>query len=242
MELYRSDGTPLSALNGKHVALFGDSLSDPAATGAKWVAPFLAKTNPKTLSNYARGWCRWTFWPSTTYDVTHTAVTNTPDNVLWNQLNRLQKDIADGRAEAPDVLLLFAGLNDVMQSVSWGSVAEVFTPEAQSTNVQTLTNFCASVRFVCDAARDAWPDAQLILIAPTRASSYAEGVLTAEQLLLACGKEMGLPVIDPAACLGAAWYREAQQHIYYEEDGVHLTAAGGQLLGAFLAHEVERIL
>lgn len=240
--IYHSKGTPVTPLNGKNLVILGDSISDKNYYGKTWIPLFEKLTAPKSIRNYARSWCRWTFWPTTTEDTTHTGLSNTADNVVWNQLNRLKKDIAAGSAVEPDVVLIFAGANDAMQDITWGSIKETFTADSLGTDVTKLTTFCQSVRFVCDEIYAAYPDAKVIIVTTTRMSSYPEQALTAEQYLLDCAKEMGIPTIQPAENLGIAWYREAQEKRYYTEDGIHPTKEGGVLLGHFMAQEVTRLL
>lgn len=225
---------PLEDLN---IVIFGDSISDERydKTG-KWVQPFRDMITCKSLTNYSRGGCWWTFKSGTVYDISDNMNGFSANNVIWNQLNKLKNDIDNGTVNIPDVLMILAGTNDAIRGASLGDTS-AFTSTSQGTDVTTLTTLTQSVRYVCDEIYNNYPNCKIIIFTPLPiASAYTSGV-NVRNKLIECSNILGLDCIDQTYKSGIVWYREVNQNIYLR-DKIHLNELGGELVANFIYKEL----
>ena len=220
-----------------NVVFFGDSITD-VNTNGEWAKVIENYAEFKSLKNYARGNCRWTFKSDTTYNITATNGANSGENVIWNQFNRLVDDVDNGRVETPDCIIVFAGVNDVFQNADLGDVSTVFNYQNQSTNVTTLTNLAASIRYVCELMMNTYPECQIILATPLQINNYVQvaQIMKVRDIIIESAKIMGLKVIDQTCESGLYCYKEFKNNVHLK-DGTHLNEAGGKMIAKFLARE-----
>ncbi len=230
-----------SKLSDLNVVVFGDSISDVSVNGA-WVAPFKQLANCKSFHCYGRGYCRWTFWSNSTYNITDTSDSKDANNVIWNEYNRLVNDVDKGNVETPDLIFILAGTNDVSQLVDLGSPIDTFTKGEQG-DITILTNLSDSIRYVCDSIFHKYPNCKIVLGTPLplgNAIKYANQVKL-RNTIIECANHMGLYYIDCTYRSGIAWYREAQNSNYLLQDKIHLSDKGGQLVAQFLYNELSKL-
>lgn len=220
-----------------NVVLFGDSITDITVNG-EWVKQIANYAKFNSLTNYGRGYCTFTFKNDTVKDTTSTGNTNTGDNVIWNQYNRMVEDINNGKIPSPDCIIILAGTNDAIQTKTIGEVDSVFNNSAQSTDVKTLTNLCASVRYVCELIMVNYPNTQIILATPLQMKDYnkTSQAILVRNAIISCANKMGIKTIDQTYESGIYAYTENVRPKFLS-DGVHLTAEGGKKVAQFLARE-----
>ena len=220
-----------------NVVLFGDSITDTKVNG-EWVKQIINYAKFNSLTNYGRGYCTFTFKNDTVKNTTNTGNTNTGDNVIWNQYNRMVEDINNGKIHSPDCIIILAGTNDAIQTKTIGEVDSVFNNSAQSTDVKTLTNLCASVRYVCELIMTNYPNAQIILATPLQMKDYnkTSQAILVRNAIISCANKMGIKIIDQTYESGIYAYTENVRPKFLS-DGVHLTAEGGKKVAQFLARE-----
>ncbi len=239
--IYNTDGSPIDLdtsvnFSSKALVIMGDSVSDTAVNG-KWIEPFTSMTNFKSIKNYARGYCRWTNWSTTELDVNSKGNTNTADNVIWNQYNRMKTDIDSGVISIPDVIFIFAGMNDALQNVTIGKPESTFTDTAQG-SVETLTNLCDSIRYVLDLILTNYPNCKIILATPTIAKNAYEHAILVNDAIIRCGELASIPVINAGFEGGFCWFNSRQVSINFNTaNAVHLTDDGGVKMARFFFKE-----
>ena len=220
-----------------NVVLFGDSITDTKVNG-EWVKQIINYAKFNSLTNYGRGYCTFTFKNDTVKNTTNTGDTNTGDNVIWNQYNRMVEDINNGKIPSPDCIIILAGTNDAIQTKTIGEVDSVFNNSAQSTDVKTLTNLCASVRYVCELIMVNYPNTQIILATPLQMKDYnrTSQAILVRNAIISCANKMGIKTIDQTYESGIYAYAENVRPKFLS-DGVHLTVEGGKKVAQFLARE-----
>ena len=220
-----------------NVVLFGDSITDTNVNGM-WVKHIQEHAKFKSLTNYARGYCTWTFKSDSNYNITDTSDANIGNNVIWNQFNRMKNDIDKGTITEPDCIVILAGTNDALQSKTLGDVNTVFNGAVQSNDITTLTNLCASIRYVCELIMNTYPRCQIILCTPLQAKEL-NTTTTAKSVgdtIKQCASIMGCKVIDQWSNSGIYQYKEKTNNVHMR-DNVHLNDIGGQDVAKFLARE-----
>ena len=220
-----------------NVVLFGDSITDTKVNG-EWVKQIINYAKFNSLTNYGRGYCTFTFKNDTVKNTTDTSNSNVGNNVIWNQYNRMVEDINNRKIPSPDCIIILAGTNDAIQTKTIGDVNGVFNNSAQSTDVKTLTNLCASVRYVCELIMTNYPNAQIILATPLQMKDYnkTSQVILVRNAIISCANKMGIKTIDQTYESGIYAYTENVRPKFLS-DGVHLTAEGGKKVAQFLARE-----
>ena len=220
-----------------NVVLFGDSITDTKVNG-EWVKQIINYAKFNSLTNYGRGYCTFTFKNDTVENTTDTSDSNIGNNVIWNQYNRMVKDINAGKISSPDCIIILAGTNDAIQTKTIGDVDSVFNNSAQSTDVKTLTNLCASVRYVCELIMVNYPNTQIILATPLQMKDYnrTSQAILVRNAIISCANKMGIKTIDQTYESGIYAYAENVRPKFLS-DGVHLTVEGGKKVAQFLARE-----
>ena len=220
-----------------NVVLFGDSITDTKVNG-EWVKQIINYAKFNSLTNYGRGYCTFTFKNDTEKNTTDTSNSNVGNNVIWNQYNRMVEDINNGKTPLPDCIIILAGTNDAIQTKTIGEVDSVFNNSAQSTDVKTLTNLCASIRYVCELIMVNYPNTQIILATPLQMKDYnkTSQAILVRNAIISCANKMGIKTIDQTYESGIYAYTENVRPKFLS-DGVHLTAEGGKKVAQFLARE-----
>ena len=220
-----------------NVVLFGDSITDTNTNGM-WVKYIQEYAKFKSLTNYARGYCTWTFKSDSNYNITDTSDANIGNNVIWNQFNRMKNDIDKGTITEPDCIVILAGTNDALQDKTLGDVNTVFNGAAQSDDITTLTNLCASIRYVCELIMNTYPRCQIILCTPLQAKELntTTAAKSVGDTIKQCASVMGCKVIDQWSNSGIYQYKEKTNNVHMR-DNVHLNDIGGQDVAKFLARE-----
>ena len=220
-----------------NVVLFGDSITDTNVNGM-WVKHIQEHAKFKSLTNYARGYCTWTFKSDSNYNITDTSDANIGNNVIWNQFNRMKNDIDKGTITEPDCIVILAGTNDALQSKTLGDVNTVFNGAVQSNDITTLTNLCASIRYVCELIMNTYPRCQIILCTPLQAKELntTTAAKSVGDTIKQCASIMGCKVIDQWSNSGIYQYKEKTNNVHMR-DNVHLNDIGGQDVAKFLARE-----
>lgn len=230
-----------NALSGMHMVVFGDSISDEAVNG-KWVNKFKTLANCKEFTNYAVGGATWTFWSDTQYALDATEDGWYANNVIWNQLNRLNVDVDEGRVTEPDLIYIMAGVNDSIKNLTLGTPSTVFSTATQEDDVTTLTNLSASVRKVCDEIYEKYPNCRIVLGTPVNAGTSLQitRLQNYRDVIEECAHYLGVYTIDGKKC-GYTAYRELERKKYLKDDGIHPTDLGGELIGKWIYDSISTL-
>ncbi len=256
MGLYNISGENIENV-GKmpNVVFMGDSITDQDDHGA-WVKLLLNYVSFESLTSYACGYARWTLSPSTTKNIT--SHDHSPDawNVIWNQFNRLQHDVSqgtvtrasqdvvvgDGTIKTPDVIVIFAGINDVSLNSVIGNVSTAFDGNPiLNKSFSDISNLAQSIRYTCECIINAFPTTQLILATPNQRSGHDYYAKTVEvrDTIIGCAEHMSLSVINQTDESGFYGYGESQNFVNLRStDGLHPSDAGHERLAKYISRQL----
>lgn len=223
----------------KNVIVFGDSATDRTyeeSAKAEWVDEMLTHLSFPFFKEYAVWGATWLNHATTAESLAY-APSDTANNVLWNQYNRLKAEIADGTAEPPDAILLYAGPNDILNYADQlGTVEDAFSlSDITNMAVTEMTTTCRAIRYLCELIHADYPACRLILITPYMVpdSAATASFITVRSAIITCCEALGIDYID-------ATYRSGMtRNTRYYEDGSHPSVVGAQVLGGFLANEIS---
>lgn len=220
-----------------NVVLFGDSITDTTVDG-KWVENIKEYAEFKSLTNYARGYCTFTFKSDSEYNITDTSNANIGNNVIWNQYNRMKADIEYGKIDTPDCIIILGGTNDAIQSKTIGDKDTAFKGNILDADIKTLTNLYQSVRYVCETIRNDYPLTQIILCTPLQiGNSSNDNIISVHDTIISSAQKMALKYIDQTYEGGVYSYEEIKGDVSLQGDNVHLSTLGGKVVAQFLARE-----
>ena len=239
----------LSAQHQVHVVLLGDSNTwiggedcDQPRGWSKW---FKDEFQPISCSSYARSGATWTNTERTTYNTEENVEVLSDNNVIYNQIRRLQKAVSSGEEENPDLIILMAGTNDMWFSnkrpgVFSQSVEQAFSDTTTTPwPVNRVLSLAGSIRYGCEILRELFPQAQLVLMTPMHSTKVKEAVTEKTgDLMERCGERMGIHVIrlDKSGCVIR---NQELKKPTQTSDGVHTNEAGAQCIGHFVAERIN---
>lgn len=223
-----------------NIIFMGDSitwLSSPRS----WVEHFLSNFPHNQYVNVARSGARWTNMETTVYDITSTSSSQNPDsNVAWNQYNKIVNLYDNNQLFDPDVIIMAFGQNDF--GYPTGTIANTFSDYNTiiGNEVNTVTDFCTSIRYVVELLRNKFPTTQIIILSPyQRNLQYANmlNLFSMGDRIEDCCKWLSIPIVRMDKELGIYGYKEIDNHIYLY-DGLHPNEDGAYLIGTFLASKL----
>jgi lysophospholipase L1-like esterase len=216
----------------------------------KW---FKDKFNPQTIKNYAWSGATWTNTINTV--ATDTEISSLDDNnTIWQQIRRLIADVNNNLQVTPDVVIIAAGVNDVIGNEA-GERPEVFSKTAEQAfsnrdsyitgaSVQTITTLADSVRYGCEMLIQAFPNVQIILTTPlqaTKGDTPLDKMATARQIIKDCAAFLSANVIeqDKVCCVYYTQEKVGHHNLY---DGLHTNATGAKKIGRIIASIVKSMI
>lgn len=238
----------VSAQQPVHIALLGDSNTwiggDDCDQPRGWNYWLKEIVKPASCCSYARSGATWTHTEQTVTDTEGYSEVLGDNNVVYNQIRRLQEAVENGAQVVPDVVVVMAGTNDMWfasrrPGLYGETVDEVFANSMlMERPVGGVLSLAASVRYGCEWLRRLFPEARLVLMTPMQCTkvSVAEAERTGD-VIEECGKRLGAEVIrlDKEGCV-----RRAQELRKFTNtsDGVHTNKRGAQCIGKLVAERL----
>lgn len=240
------------------VVIFGDSITwlggddcDGLRSGYEhkgWTEYFKNKFKPKTCKSYARSGATWSNTENTKYNVEEYAGSLTDDNVMFNQVNRLEVAINNGTQPMPHLILVAMGTNDAWHKAdtSLEMTAETAFSSLNSyitgSDVRTLTNVANSVRYNCEKLMQLCPNAQIVLIAPQQSSSIPQVTMRkCCEIIEDCAGWLGISCVRLDK-IGGTYYAREKTSYYKTYDGTHTSVIGATENGNLIANVVSNLL
>lgn len=260
MGLYDIAGKNIDTLDKMpNVVFMGDSITDQDDHGA-WVKLLLNYVSFQSLTSYACGYARWTVAADTTENLDVHSHTAAPWNVIWNQFNRLKNDVnngivtraehdvivGDGTITTPDVIVIFAGINDVNLGSTIGDVETAFDGNPILTkSFSEIANLAQSIRYTCECIINEFPTTQVILATPNQRAGHSYYAKTAEvrDTIIDCARHMSLAVINQTDESGFYGYGESQNPVNTRlNDGLHPSETGHERLAKYVSRKMMNIV
>lgn len=237
-----------------HVVLLGDSNTwiggDDCSKGSGWNKWFKDIFAPASCVSYARSGATWTNTSVTKDNLTENIGVLGNDNVIYNQVLRLRKAVADGSQPVADIVIIMAGTNDAWFNAQRPGVFDKSASDAFAVNESLFRSMPAnkvltlaeSVRYNTLLIKDIFPEARILLLTPMQATKTSlDNISRAANIIDDCGKMLGADVLrmDKVSCVKRA--NELKQK-RYTRDGVHTNELGAKHNGRLVAEWVSGLL
>ncbi|MBR3454147.1 MAG: SGNH/GDSL hydrolase family protein [Bacteroidaceae bacterium] len=240
----------LSAQHPVHVVLLGDSNTwiggedcDQPRGWSKW---FKEEFQPISCHSYARSGATWTNTEQTEYNIEENIEVLGDNNVIYNQIQRLNKAVSSGVQEKPDLIVMMAGTNDMWFSNKRPGAFSQTVEQAFSDTTSTpwpvnhVLSLAGSIRYGCDILNVLFPQAQLVLMTPLESTKVSDEVTERTgNMIERCGERMGIHVIrlDKSGCVSRSQELKKYTHT---SDGVHTNEVGARRIGHFVAEQINK--
>ena len=222
------------AQESMHVVLLGDSNTfiggDSCNVARGWNKWFRDALQPATCRSYARSGATWTHTPKTVRDTEEYTEVLSDNNVIYNQVCRLQEAVAAGEQERPTLIIIMAGTND-----AWFIDRR---PQVFSNDLSSSLTLAGAVYYDCQLLREAFPEARIVLLTPMQATKTSlKRIRRTGDIIEACGTQMGLEVVrlDREGCVSR---KQELRKKTYTTDGVHTNERGAQCIGQLVAEKI----
>ena len=236
-----------------NVVILGDSNtwiggddSDKPRGWNKWFADIF---KPASRKSYARSGATWSNTSTTHRNTQENIGVIGADNVIYNQVERLDESCQNGAQPTPDIIIIAAGTNDAWFVKKRPGVFSKTASQAcrMKETISTLTpgritSLAEAVVFNTERLRQRFPEARIILLTPLQSVHPTEANFArATAIIEECGRLLGLPVVrqDVECCVRRA---DEARHRRYTSDGTHTSEEGAKEVGTYLAGRIASIL
>lgn len=221
-----------------NVVILGDSNSwiggDDCSKPKGWNYWFKKKLQPSSCKSYARSGATWSHTPSTRNNPTENIGVIGDDNVISNQIVRLQQAVAAGTQVSPDVIIIAAGTNDLMFPRK--------RPSATAERSDDNKTVVGAITSDCQALRDMFPKALIVVMTPIQCVKFPnENLHSLSDKMETASRRVGAEVIrmDRNGAVKRDVEIKKRTNTY---DGIHTSEAGGRANGEYVAQEVEKLI
>ena len=249
-------GTMAQIHNTKHidVAILGDSNTwiggddcDKEKGWNKWFKDFF---RPASCKSYARSGATWTNTEVTKANTEENIGVLGNDNVIYNQILRLQQAVESGEQVVPGLIIIAAGTNDAWFQDKRPGIFAMGTEMALMTvgddlsaiKVNEMTSLAQSVFFGIALLRESFPDVQIVLLTPLQCvATSLENIKKVGDVIAECADACGISYIrqDSSDFLDREVESEQKRFTY---DGIHTNAKGARHNAEKLAQIIPLML
>ncbi len=241
-------GTPLHfvILGDSNTSIGGDLCNEPKG----WTRWFVERIQPASCRSYARSGATWCNTAVTRRNTKENIGRLGNNNVIFNQVCRLQEAFDAGKQVAPDVIIIAAGTNDAWFEKERPNIYDRSVAQAFQSSISDFTqrkpnealSLAESVRLSCELLQQKFPQARLILLTPMQTTQADfERTERVGNVIEHCGHRMSIPVIRQDYLNGVYNLQEAASPLR-TYDGTHTSIEGAKRNGYFLARQIEALL
>ena len=237
-----------------NVAILGDSNTwsggDDCSKPNGWNTWFKKALEPASCWSYARSGATWTHTTETRQNTKEVTGLIGNDNVIYNQIRRMEEAVASGKRPSPNLIVIAAGTNDAWfpqhRPDVYEQTAEKAFTVARETLMQRpiteLRTLAEVIRYDCELIWERFPQAQIVLLTPIQSTKVpVERITQVGDIIEACAQKMCIGVIrmDREGCINAG--RESQK-LLYTRDGTHTNEAGARRNGRYIANRIRSLI
>ncbi|MBR5729801.1 MAG: septal ring lytic transglycosylase RlpA family protein [Prevotella sp.] len=235
-----------------HVVILGDSNTwqggDDCTKPKGWNKWFADYFKPASCRSYARSGATWTNTPKTRRNIQENIATLGDDNVIYNQVVRLDDAVGRGHQPSPQLILIMAGTNDAWfldkrPHALEKTARQVFSAAEPLSSQQpsSMLTLAESIRYSCELLRRCFPKSQIVLIAPLQSVQAARHLNAVNQIIDDCAHEMNIGIIRLDTQSGITSTSENRTK-RYTTDGTHTSVEGAKRCARCIASAVEELL
>lgn len=223
----------------------GDNCDKPKGWN-KWFKDYM---QPNTCTSYARSGATWTNTSKTQTNITENIDRIGNDNVIYNQIKRLEKAVDTDKQVKPNLIIIAAGTNDAwFQHLRPNALKTTAKETFSSTeryithrNINEVLTLAESVRYGCEMLISSYPDAQIVLLTPLQSTAVStEQISKVGDIIEQCGHYLGINTIrQDHNCIDRN--RELVEK-KMTTDGTHTSEYGAKRNGYYIANQIKSIL
>lgn len=220
------------------VVILGDSNTwiggDDCSRPKGWNYWFAKSFAPRSCRSYARSGATWSHTADTKDNITENIGVIGDDNVIYNQILRLNNAVAGGRQQKPNVIIIAAGTNDLLFPDK--------RPDAFADRGAGTVSALGAIMYDCSLLHRDYPDAQIILLSPIESTRISNEVLNDfSERMEALAVDAGYRIIrmDQVGCVRREDELRRRVNTY---DGIHTSVAGAKANGNRLSAIIKNII
>lgn len=214
------------------IVLLGDSMTwiggDSCQNDRGWTYHFKRMNPCVKIDMMARSGATWTNTKNTRGDTTFYSEVLHDENVIYNQVLRLEGRCRRDSFPKPDIILIYAGAND-----AW------FDSRRPGIYGNGDTSLAVSIRKSLSILRNTLPETRVILITPAEMGKVpASKVTRVADLIESVGNAEGVEVWRADRDLPIRHASESGK-LTYTSDGVHTNPEGARLIAEYISRNLN---
>ena len=216
----------------ENIVFLGDSIT--AATNENdYVVKILEKIKFNNVLRLARSGATWTNTAETVYDITSNGGSTTPDNVIWNQINKLKHRTDNEEFPIPTTIFISAGTNDFGRPK--GTYSTAFTGTILDKNANTITDLYKAIRFNIELLLSYYPNVRILLATPIqRGIADNSTIFEIGNIIQECSNTLSIKNYRQDREVGIYGYNEVNQDIFLY-DNLHPNVAGANKIADYIS-------
>ena len=222
-----------------NIVFLGDSIT-AMAEPKSYVANILKRITFRNSYNLSRSGATLTNTVDTVYDITSTGGSTTPENVIWNQLNKLIAGVSNNTYQTPDCVIISAGTNDLSRPL--GTFSAAFSGAIVNNDANTILDVHSAVRYISEKLLLAFPLCQIIFMTPLqRGQADNTAIYNIGDAIDLCSNRLTTQTIRQDRDSGIYGYNEIGADIFLY-DNLHLNEAGALKVGKWLSSQLKYLI
>lgn len=244
LPLYSTAGiSPYAVEEPIRISILGDSMtwigSENCDNPSCWTYYFKQLAPNTELSIYARSGATWTNTLNTIVDVNYYSEIFSDNNVVYNQMMRLKKDVENKIAPIPEIILIYAGAND-----AWFNEKRpgIFDSDDTSGDISKKSNMppsgattlASSVNLILEELINYFDRTTILVVTPVEMSKVTPEIIhrVSDIIEYNCSK-FDITTLRADKDLPFSHDQEIKS-FQYTSDGVHTNEVGAKLLGNYI--------
>lgn len=215
----------------------GDDCSNPRG----WNYWFTKLARPRSARSYARSGATWTCTDLTRINPSDYSEVLSDDNVILNQIVRLENAVQAGSQDSPDLILVMAGTNDAwfsyrrpgMLSLPVGGHKKIGGSQAKKMLPSQMTTLTGAVNAGVARLHKSFPKARILVLTPIPSVNISAKMLADVENAIKEGVSFHSPYAFVKS-MGFGEYPMYPEHELsrpdYTVDGTHTSEHGADIL------------
>lgn len=243
-----------NAQTSVHIAILGDSNTwlggDECDKPQGWTYWLCEQLKPASCHSYARSGATWTHTSATKRNVWEYTEKISDDNVIFNQICRLQEAVEIGSQPLPQMVIIAAGTNDAWFTQKRPKALDILSDNItkHATNGFTdlppneMLTLADAVMYDCELLQNSFPKSSIVFLTPMQSTAVSAGKICAvSDILEGVAQQVSAEVIrmDKESCVRS---NQEKEHHLYTYDGTHTNEKGACRNGYYIAQQLSTML
>lgn len=234
-----AEQTPEGIPAGMTMVLLGDSNTwiggDDCSRDQGWSHRFAELARPADIRSYARSGATWSHTRRTVEAPREYSEVLADNNVVYNQIVRLEQAVADGSQPEPDLIIVMAGTNDAWFpqhrpeefSLTAAEAAGVDAQEIAGRHPSQVLSLGEAVRYDLLRLSLRFPSARIVVLTPFESVKVSAQMLEAvSDIIEEVALKSGASLVVRMDRVGPIRSESEMTHRRFTTDGTHTSAEG----------------